>query len=322
MCLRHGGGMRQRQCYGDRPITLDQISRPTPSYYRHFIAVPQIASFVKRERTACQDAHLHALVQMLRFQIADSLSFAMIQIFTDFGLNGPYTGQLLSVLARTAPEVRAIELMHDAPPRDPFRAAYLLAALASEMAAGSICIAVVDPGVGSERPPVIVSADGILFVGPGNGLFEILQRRAASAKTWTIDWQPERLSASFHGRDLFAPVAAMLARGNWPACMPLDNGWRHDPGRPGADWPDDLAEAIYIDGFGNVITGLRASGSGDKATLEVRGKLFSRATTFSDVAESQGFWYENSMGLVEIAVNGGSAAAQYDIAVGDAAVLR
>lgn len=246
----------------------------------------------------------------------------MIHIFTDYGLNGPYAGQLHGVLARAAPDEPAIDLMHDAPARDPFRSAYLLAALAEDMEPDSVCLAVVDPGVGGDRPPVIVSADGRRFVGPGNGLFEILQRRSSRARAWTIDWRPEKLSASFHGRDLFAPVAAMLARDDWPACSPMAEDWGAAPGRPGAHWPDDLAEAIYIDGFGNVMTGLRAAGLGDRASIEVSGKLFSRARTFGDVAGSQGFWYENSLGLVEIAVNGGSAARQYGIEVGAAVVLR
>jgi S-adenosylmethionine hydrolase len=246
----------------------------------------------------------------------------MILIFTDYGHRGPYRGQLQSALAHVAPEVRTVELMHDAPSRDPYRAAYLLAALAREMAGGSVCLAVVDPGVGGDRAPIIVSADGILFVGPDNGLFEILQRRAAGARAWRIDWRPERMSGSFHGRDLFAPVAAMLARGNWPDCAALKVDWREGPTRPGASWPDDLSEAIYIDGFGNVISGIRATELGKGAMLEVEGKLFSRARTFGDVAESQGFWYENSIGLAEIAVNGGSAATQYGIAIGDTVVLR
>jgi S-adenosylmethionine hydrolase len=246
----------------------------------------------------------------------------MIHIFTDYGLEGPYAGQMRAVLARAAPGVPVVDLMHDAPARDPRRAAYLLAALATGLGEGCVCLAVVDPGVGGERPPVIVSAGGRRFVGPGNGLFEIVQRRAARAKSWIIDWRPEALSASFHGRDLFAPVAAMLARDEWPACSPLAEDWRDDPRRPGARWPDDLAEAIYIDGFGNVMTGLRAAGLGERATVEVGGKLFSRAWTFGDVAESQGFWYENSLGLVEIAVNGGNAARQYGIEAGAPIVLR
>jgi S-adenosylmethionine hydrolase len=246
----------------------------------------------------------------------------MIQIFTDFGLDGPYVGQLRGALARGAPGVPIIDLMHDAPAQNPRLAAYLLAALADEIAEGCVCLAVVDPGVGGARSPVIVSAGGRYFVGPDNGLFEIVQRRAARANAWTIDWRPEKLSASFHGRDLFAPVAAMLARDDWPACSPLAQDWRDDPSRPGAGWPDDLAEAVYIDGFGNVMTGLRAAGLGDGTMVELAGKLFSRARTFGDVAENQGFWYENSLGLVEIAVNRGDAARQYAIAVGAPMTLR
>jgi len=246
----------------------------------------------------------------------------MIQIFTDFGLDGPYVGQLRGALARAEPGVPIIDLMHDAPAQNPRLAAYLLAALADEMAEGCVCLAVVDPGVGGARSPVIVSAGGRYFVGPDNGLFEIVQRRAARANAWTIDWRPEKLSASFHGRDLFAPVAAMLARNDWPACSPLAQDWRDDPSRPGAGWPDDLAEAIYIDGFGNVMTGLRAAGLGDRTMVEVAGNLFSPALTFSDVAEGQGFWYENSLGLVEIAANRGDAARQFAIAVGAPVTLR
>jgi S-adenosylmethionine hydrolase len=86
-----------------------------------------------------------------------------------------------------------------------------LAAYAAWFPAGTVFLCVVDPGVGSERPAIIVEADGRWYVGPGNGLFEILQRRAERTRCWEIDWKPERISASFHGRDLFAPVAATLA---------------------------------------------------------------------------------------------------------------
>src|SRR5262249_982197 len=91
------------------------------------------------------------------------------------------------------------------------------------------------------------------YVGPGNGLFELIQRRAAKTRSWDIDFKPARLSASFHGRDLFAPVAAMLARGEPPPGRP-----RKDDADRRADWPDDLAEIVYVDHFGNAMTGLRA----------------------------------------------------------------
>ncbi|MBX6322432.1 MAG: SAM-dependent chlorinase/fluorinase, partial [Rhodospirillaceae bacterium] len=138
----------------------------------------------------------------------------MIVLFTDFGLHGPYTGQVKAVLHGMAPGMPQIDLFADAPAGDPRASAYLLAAYATWFPAGTVFLCVVDPGVGGPRPAVIVEADGRWYVGPGNGLFEMVVRRAAIARRWDIAWRPERLSRSFHGRDLFAPVAAMLARGD------------------------------------------------------------------------------------------------------------
>ena len=134
----------------------------------------------------------------------------MIVVFTDFGLQGPYTGQMKAVLHQLAPAVPAIDLFADAPVGNPKASAYLLAAYAQWFAAGTVFLCVVDPGVGGTRPAIILEADGRWYVGPGNGLFELVQRRATTTRSWDIDWKPERLSASFHGRDLFAPVAAIL----------------------------------------------------------------------------------------------------------------
>lgn len=226
----------------------------------------------------------------------------MILLFSDFGLTGPYAGQMRTALLAQDPNAAIIDLMHDAPRRDPRAAAYLLAALAERMPAECVCLAVVDPGVGGDRPPLIVKAGSRYFVGPGNGLFEILQRRAGDARIWRIGWRPESMADTFHGRDLFAPVAAMLGTGAFPQASEID--WEG----PGAAWPDDLPEAIYSDGFGNVMSGLRASFIGAAARIAAAGHELPWARTFSDVAAGEAFWYENSIGLVEIAVNRGSAA--------------
>ena len=115
-----------------------------------------------------------------------------------------------------------IDLFADAPAYDPQASAYLLAAYIGEFAPGTVFLCVVDPGVGSDRAPCVVHADGKWFVGPDNGLFELVVRRARDqVRCWRIDWVPSRLSATFHGRDLFAPVAAQLARGEIPAGEPV-----------------------------------------------------------------------------------------------------
>jgi S-adenosyl-L-methionine hydrolase (adenosine-forming) len=226
----------------------------------------------------------------------------VIVLFTDFGLHGPYTGQMKAVLHQTAPGIPAIDLFADAPAGNPKASAYLLAAYAAWFPAGTVFLCVVDPGVGGPRPPIIVDADRRWFVGPGNGLFELVQRRAVETRSWTIDWRPERLSASFHGRDLFAPVAAMLARGE-----PPPGHTRRDEADRRRDWPDDLGEIVYVDHFGNAMTGLRAAMLPAGAKLAAAGRVLENATTFSDRPPGAAFWYENSNGLAEIAVSQGRA---------------
>ena len=137
----------------------------------------------------------------------------MILMFTDFSHAGPYLGEMEAVLRRTAPEVPVVNLMADAPAFSPKPSAYLLAALCGRVPVGDVVLAVVDPGVGGERAPVAVEADCCWLVGPDNGLFELVVRRARAVRTYGIGWRPDTLSTSFHGRDLFAPIAARLARG-------------------------------------------------------------------------------------------------------------
>ena len=242
----------------------------------------------------------------------------MIVLFTDFGLEGPYTGQVKAVLFRTAPGIPVVELFADAPAGRPKPAAYLLAAYGVWFPPGTVFLAVIDPGVGGPRLPVIVETEGRWYVGPDNGLFELVIRRAESARTWEILWRPETLSASFHGRDLFAPVAGKLARGERPSHEPR----APEIGRRG-DWPDDLPEIVYVDGYGNAITGLRATFLPNDAQLAISGRMLRRARTFSDVPAGEPFWYENSNGLAEIAVNAGRAADALRLEVGSpVAVLR
>jgi len=226
----------------------------------------------------------------------------MIVLFTDFGLSGPYTGQMKAVLARMAPGLPVIDLFADAPAFDPQLSAYLLAAYAPEFPADSVFLCVVDPGVGTDRRPLVVEADGRRFVGPDNGLFELLRRRAGSVRAWTIGWRPERLSASFHGRDLFAPVAASLAMGNPVALEPVAPSSLARP-----DWPDDLARIVYVDVYGNAMTGLRADRLPEDAVLRAGGRTVRRGRTFADVPVGEALWYANSSGLAEIAVNQGRA---------------
>jgi hypothetical protein len=206
------------------------------------------------------------------------------------------------VLAIQAPNVPVLNLVSNAPAADPRRAAYLLAALAEELPEASVVLGIVDPGVGGGRLPVVLEASGRRYVGPDNGLFSRAVARDPAARAWRIDWRPGRLSASFHGRDLFAPVAARLATGAPVPLTEVPVG-----SLVGGDWPDEIAEVIYADAYGNLYTGLRGDRVADSAVVELGGCSARRGSTFSAVPAGELFWYRNSCGLVEVAANGASA---------------
>jgi S-adenosylmethionine hydrolase len=210
-----------------------------------------------------------------------------------------------------------VDLFADAPAFDAKRSAYLIAAYAGWKLPGSVILGVVDPGVGGSRAALAIEADGRWFVGPDNGLFELIWRRAGRRRCLRIDWRPQRLSHSFHGRDLFAPVAAGLALGRLPEASPIAR-----PAALARSWPEDLAEIVYVDGYGNAMTGLRAAMLAPAARLAVAGRSLRRRRTFGSVKPGQGFWYENANGLAEIAVNQGRADTAFGLKVGSAVGLQ
>lgn len=242
----------------------------------------------------------------------------MIALFTDFGSDGPYVGQTKAALLRhTASSTTPIvDLLHSAPA---FRAqtnAHLLAALLGTFSPGDVILAVVDAGVGTSRQALVIRADGLWLVGPDNGLLSVVAARANSVEYWKITWRPHAISASFHGRDLFAPVAARLAAGEPPAdwCAPIESIEVNF----GAE---DLARVIYIDRYGNAMTGLRAAGLGKHACMMVGTRQLPRRRVFSEAPTGGLFWYANSIGLAEIAANQASAAEMLGISVNDAVTL-
>ncbi len=234
----------------------------------------------------------------------------MIFLFTDFGAAGIYVGQVKAVLHSHAPKEPVIDLLHDAPAFNVKAGAHLLAALAARLPRDSVTLAVVDPGVGGPRAPVAVRADGRWLVGPDNGLISVAAARARKCEAHSIGWRPKELSASFHGRDLFAPVAAMLAGGNrrkaklGRAALAVALG------------AGDLAEVIYVDSFGNLVTGLRADNVSRDRDLTLGGRTIRFARVFSEVGPGELFWYKNSLGLAEIAANSAGAAAALGARVG------
>jgi S-adenosylmethionine hydrolase len=236
----------------------------------------------------------------------------VIFLFTDFGSVDIYVGQVKAVLAIAAPGVPVVDLLNDAPRFAIQESAHLLAALAGQLPRGSVTLAVVDPGVGTARRPVTLRCDDRWFVGPDNGLLSVLCARRSGCEVAEILWRPATLSRSFHGRDLFAPIAGRIAGGG------LDV--RDYAPRPALEVQlehDDLRQIIYLDSYGNAITGIRSDAIDQSAVLTLRDERIRHAGVFAEAVDDRPFWYVNSIGLVEIACNRSSAVKRCAIRMGD-----
>jgi S-adenosylmethionine hydrolase len=243
-----------------------------------------------------------------------------IVFLTDYGMADEFVGVCHGVIARIAPDARVIDLTHAIARQDVLAGAIALARAARFMPEDAVYLAVVDPGVGSERRPVAVEASsGALLVGPDNGLLSIAwvalggACRAAEIAAEEVLLHP--VSRTFHGRDVFAPAAAHLAAG-----MPLEElGPLSDPEALRAvELPGPMvtpgvvgARVVGIDGFGNVQLNvspedLEAAGLG--ALLSVGRWTIPRVATFADVPEGAAAAIVDSQGFLALVVNHGSAA--------------
>ena len=248
-----------------------------------------------------------------------------LALITDFG-PGPYVGQLHLLASAQAPALPLINLVADLPAFRPDLAAYWLPALIRGMPDGTIYLCVVDPGVGGARAALALRIGLNWFVGPDNGLFVPLLRRCEAAASdndaadyalWRIDWRPERLSASFHGRDVFLPIALTLTQGRLP--LPCQRCTLDQ--MQGTDWPLSSACILYVDHYGNLITGLEADEADPDHSLcietPVGNPLIQAARTFCEVPEGAAFWYRNAFDLVEIAANQRRADQLFGVSAGD-----
>jgi S-adenosylmethionine hydrolase len=242
-----------------------------------------------------------------------------IALLTDFG-SGPYVGQirLLSAGSRKAPPV--VDLISDLAPFRPDLAAYLLPGLVRDMPPGTLYLCVVDPGVGTDRAVLAARVGPDWFLAPDNGLLVPLLRAVqADAELWRVDWRPARSSATFHGRDVFAPIAAGIVTGALPPASTPVSG---PEALAGADWPRTVPAICYVDHYGNAMSGVPAGEVGGDAVVVLGDRPIARARTFADVPIGDAFWYENAFGLVEIAVNQGRADVVLGLRVGDSLIFE
>ena len=222
----------------------------------------------------------------------------IITLTTDFGTRDGYVGAMKGVIARLAPGVTILDIGHDIPRHDIAHGAWVLATATREFPAGTIHVAVVDPGVGGARQEVVARIADQLYVGPDNGLFAYLP----PGEAWRIAL-PRDASPTFHGRDVFAVAAAALARGEAPDRGPATQligrlPWDAPTGGRG--------HVVYVDHYGNLITDVRAA-LGTSGTVRVGGRELALARTYEAVASGEPLAYVGSAGTIELAIRDGRA---------------
>jgi len=241
---------------------------------------------------------------------------SIITLLTDFGTADSYVAEVKGVLLSKAPDATLVDLSHDVPVGGIKAAAYLLGRSWHRFPGGTVHLVVVDPGVGTERPALAVHTGGHFFVAPDNGVLDpVVQRDDVQAFRLPV---PSGVSATFHGRDVFAPAAALLASGasleglgsrvaGALASLPLIE---RDPG---------AGEVIHVDRFGNLITDLLPGSLEPDCLIWLDDHLIGPVrTTFADVQPGERLAYIGSGETLEIAVRDGSAARVLGAAVGTA----
>jgi S-adenosylmethionine hydrolase len=244
----------------------------------------------------------------------------LITLLTDFGTADGYVAEIKGTLLSEAPEASVVDLSHDVPPQDVECARLAVARYWRRFPKGTVHLVVVDPGVGSARAALAVESEGRYLVGPDNGVLSPALL-LASARTVSLP-VPAGASATFHGRDVFAPAAARLASGAALEALGLGHPDPIVRRTPLARRLDDGAiagEIVTVDRFGNAITNLVAPRGG---TIEVAGRTLEVRRTYADVASGEVTAIVGSSGLVEIALRDGDAARALHLGRGAPVVLR
>jgi S-adenosylmethionine hydrolase len=256
------------------------------------------------------------------------LKTRFIALLTDFGLRDAFAGVMKGVIAQGAPGARVIDLTHEIPPQDVRAAAVVLWTAYRYFPPRTIFVPVVDPGVGTRRRILAAETAEGVFLAPDNGLLTLVFRDSPPCRVVTVQAHRYRrpdLSATFHGRDLFAPVAARLARGLAVSRLgPPARDWVTLPfGAPVRRTGGGAGEVLHVDRFGNAMTNLPGAWGRLGAAVFVRGRRVTEVVTaYGDVPRGRALAVVSSAGTLEIAVNGGDAADRFKLRPGSRVDVR
>lgn len=247
----------------------------------------------------------------------------IITLTTDFGLGGYYVGAIRGVLVSLCPDASIVDITHQVTPFSPLEGSFILSQACPFFPAGSVHLAVIDPGVGGLRKPLVVESNGHFFVGPDNGLFTPFLDDAARIFRIQEPGNGARTSETFHGRDVFAPVAARLARGEDPDTLgeAAHQAVRLHMPRPRHEPERVVGQVISTDRFGNLITNIHRrdlEAFGAKVDVRVGTYRIPRlARTYEDGMLGESLALLGSSGFLEVAVVQGNAGAQLGVGKGE-----
>lgn len=258
----------------------------------------------------------------------------IITLLTDFGVKDGYVGTMKGVIASLAPDALVVDICHEVPPQDIARGGFIWAAAIPYFPRGTVHVGVVDPGVGSRRKILAVEGKGCVFLAPDNGMVGYVLPRSEMKRAISVERREHFLatpSATFHGRDVFAPVAARIATGLHleklgPSCRRFSMAAMPRPRSRRARWGgrsaiEERGQIVYVDSFGNAITNLRPRRGSHLLSLEARDlRLRGISAAYQDVAPRSALVVAGSTGHLEIAVNRGRADRELGLAVGDEVV--
>jgi S-adenosylmethionine hydrolase len=261
----------------------------------------------------------------------------LITLLTDFGIADYFVGAMKGAILSVSPQAQIVDITHEIPPQDIRAGAFTLLAAYRSFPARTVHVAVVDPGVGSSRRPILVVAGGQFFVGPDNGLFGYIYEREADSVVYHLNREQffhSNVSETFHGRDVFAPVAGALTMGTTAPELgqEIKDYVRLEPLAPRRAADGSLSgEIIHIDRFGNCITNLSKEDVTPEmiekgVRLVVGGREIKTFRRFymeasglsSDGAPAELFAIWGSAGLLEIAARDSSAARELSAQRGQA----
>jgi hypothetical protein len=252
-----------------------------------------------------------------------------MSLLSDFGLSDPFVAEMKAVILSICPDAEVIDITHEVERFNIRMGAFLLASAAPFFPAGSVHVAVVDPGVGSERRPIAVETNHALFVGPNNGLLIPAAMRESILHVYTLtnrSLMRDTVSLTFHGRDIFAPVGAHIACGTQPKEVgdEITDYVRLSFGEPKFDKRGITCEAIYADHFGNIVTNVRQQNmdrlnSNAKFVITMRGKRVRArlVKAYSDIDDKELGIIAGSHGFLEIASRENSASRRLQAKAGD-----